>query len=95
MSDAAEEEKTITLEANDGQKFKISKKAARVSQFCSDALGLDDEDEDDAAAEKTVEVPRVKGDCLGKTVQFMEHYCVNKMEEIELPMSGDSFEEVC
>lgn len=102
MSDAAaaaEEEKTITLMANDGKEFQISEEAARVSQFCNDALGLDDDHEDEDEAdnehkEKIVDVPRVTGKCLGHVVRFMEHHCAKKMKDIELPMSGETFEEV-
>ena len=102
--DVEQENKMIKLrsmpdENGETQVFEIPYAAAMISDLVKDAIGdNEDEDDDDDEEETTVrevEVPRVKGPCLAKAVDFMKHHHIEKMKEIPTPLGGSSFNEVC
>jgi hypothetical protein len=84
--------KSMPNENGTSREFEISYGAAKLSELIKDSVGEDFE-EDDAMPE--IDVPRVKGDCLEKVVDFMKHYNVEPMKEIPTPLGGSSFNEVC
>jgi len=93
------EEQKITLQSNDGDKYELSIAAARGSDFITDTLDLDEQDEDDDGGvdnkkNATVNCLRVRSDCLKNVVAFLEMHKKDPMPEIALPMDGNSFEEV-
>jgi hypothetical protein len=81
--------KSMPDENGDSLIFEVSMAAASISEMIRDAV----QDDDDAEFHE-VDVPRVKGDCLGKVVDFMKHYHEEKMKEIPTPLGGSTFEEV-
>ena len=87
----------------ESQVFEISLAAAGLSVLVVDAAGdVEDEDEDDddndnARNDKPpleINISRVKGPCLAKVVDFMNHHHTDKMKAIPTPLGGSSFNEV-
>lgn len=83
--------KSMADENGNCREFDISFGAAKLSELIKDSVGEDFE-EDDVVPE--IDVPRVKGDCLAKVVDFMKHYKEEPMKEIPTPLGGSSFNEV-
>jgi hypothetical protein len=83
--------KSMPDDNGNSREFEISYGAAKLSELIKDSVGEDFE-EDDAMPE--IDVPRVKGDCLEKVVDFMKHYNYEPMKEIPTPLGGSSFNEV-
>jgi Skp1 family, tetramerisation domain len=83
--------KSMADENGNCREFDISYGAAKLSELIKDSVGEDFE-EDDVVPE--IDVPRVKGDCLAKVVDFMKHYKEEPMKEIPTPLGGSSFNEV-
>ena len=85
-------------ESGDPQVFEISMAAARISEFIRDAYGdagdREDDDDDDDSNPVEIEVPRVRGPCLKKVVDFMKHHHEEAMKEIPTPLGGSNFNEV-
>jgi len=87
--------RSMADEDGNTQVFEISLKAAQISDLILNAHGDDDDDDDDDDdTPREIEVPRVKGNCLAKVVDFMKHHHVEKMKEIPTPLGGSSFDEV-
>ena len=89
--------KSMPDENGHQKEFEITLGAAKLSELIKDSTGLDDDDEDEDAANKKpieIEIPRVKGDCLAKVVDFLKHYHEEPMKEIPTPLGGSSFNEV-
>jgi len=90
----------IHLKSWDGQIYEISRSAAELSGLIQDSLPeQDDEDDDDDGDDRMetnepIELIRVGGQCLGKVVEFLNHYDQEKLEEIPCPIVGHKFEEV-
>ena len=87
----------------ESQVFEISLAAAGLSVLVVDAAGDveddddDDDDDDDNARNKPpleINISRVKGPCLAKVVDFMNHHHTDKMKAIPTPLGGSSFNEV-
>lgn len=85
-------------ESGNPQVFEISMAAARISEFIRDAYGdagdREDDDDDDDSNPVEIEVPRVRGPCLKKVVDFMKHHHEEAMKEIPTPLGGSNFNEV-
>jgi hypothetical protein len=87
--------KSMTDENGNFEEFDISMAAAKISDLIRDARGDPDDDEDDEdKAPLELTVTRVKGPCLKKVVDFMNHHHIEKMKEIPTPLGGSSFNEV-
>jgi hypothetical protein len=85
----------------ESQVFEISLAAAGLSVLVVDAAGDveddDDDDDDDNARNRPpleINISRVKGPCLAKVVDFMNHHHTDKMKAIPTPLGGSSFNEV-
>ena len=85
----------------ESQVFEISLAAAGLSVLVVDAAGDveddDDDDDDENARNKPpleINISRVKGPCLAKVVDFMNHHHTDKMKAIPTPLGGSSFNEV-
>jgi len=87
--------KSMMDENGNFEEFDISMAAAKISDLIRDARGDPDDDEDDEdKAPLELTVTRVKGPCLKKVVDFMNHHHIEKMKEIPTPLGGSSFNEV-
>lgn len=88
--------KSMADEDGNTQTFEILLAAAKISDLIKDAAGDrdDDDDDDEDAAPLEIEIARVKGPCLSKVVDFMNHHHDEKMNEIPTPLGGSSFNEV-
>ncbi len=78
-------------ENGDQRMFEIPYAAARISELICDATGDQDHDGDKPME---IEIGRVKGDCLEKVVDFMNHYHQETMKAIPTPLGGNTFNEV-
>ena len=83
-----DENKKIELRSKDGVSFTIPEKAAKVSVLLMDMPREEDGDT------TSIDIARVNSECLGKVVDFMNHYAEEEMKEIPTPLGGSSFEEV-
>jgi hypothetical protein len=83
--------KSMPDEQGNQREFEITYGAAKLSELIRDSVG-DDFEDDEVMPE--IDVPRVKGDCLEKVVDFMKHYKEDPMKEIPTPLGGSSFNEV-
>ena len=87
--------KSMMDENGNFEEFDISMAAAKISDLIRDARGDPDDDEDDEdKAPLELTVTRVKGPCLKKVVDFMNHHHIEKMKESPTPLGGSSFNEV-
>jgi hypothetical protein len=89
--------KSMNDEDGNFEEFYISMAAAKISDLIRDARGDPDDDDDDDDEDKPpleLTVMRVKGPCLKKVVDFMNHHHKEKMKEIPTPLGGSSFNEV-
>ena len=86
--DVDEGNKKIRLMSKDDTVFEITAKEGKIAQLILDAT---DENDDEEAE---IVIARVGPECLGKVVDFMKHYAVEKMKEIPTPLGGSTFNEV-
>mgnify|MGYP001801815505 CR=1 FL=1 len=95
----AESDVMITLrsrpdEAGESMTFVIPYKSAELSDFIKDAVSEEIEGEEDSGGINEIDVPRVSGRCLGKVVDFLNHYSEQPMKEVPTPLGGATFNEV-
>jgi hypothetical protein len=88
MSEAGQ---TFTLISQDGQKIELPLKAAQLSKLVQNSLP---EDEDDPSSPYELDLLRVGGDCLKQVVAFLIHHAEEPMNEIPVPLGGNSLGEV-
>lgn len=99
--------RTVKLVSRDDQEFTLPLAAAKLSVFVRNSLGVDEDHNNNPAAEDAddaddgeveeglkVDVIRVSGGCLGKVVEFMKHHNEEAMAEITMPLQGPTFEDV-
>lgn len=79
-----------------GMTYELPYKAAKLSEFLHDAAGdsVEDDEDNENGDIVNVDVSRVRGECLGKVVEFLKHYAEEPMKEIPTPLGGSSFNEV-
>lgn len=80
------EDKTITLVSSDGEKLKISAKAAQRSQLVK---GIIEDYPDDAE----VPLTNVKSNVLKKIKEYLEHYADTDPREVERPLVSQNYQE--
>eukprot|EP00536_Pseudo-nitzschia_multiseries_P010586 jgi/Psemu1/259081/estExt_Genewise1Plus.C_3280013 len=88
--------------------FELDTAAASISEFIRNNLDLDpdldddhdndhnnDHDSDSDEQIRTIAVPRVRAECLGRVVEFLEYYRIEELQQISgIPLEGDTFDEV-
>ena len=79
-------------EQGNQREFQITFGAGKLADLIRDAVG--EVDDDDEEYSPVVDIMRVKGDCLAKVVDFLNHYKEEPMKEIPTPLGGSSFNEV-
>ena len=86
-----EDNRIIRLKgAETEREFEIAARAAKLSELVSDSLGEGDDD-----AEPVIDLlGRVSTDTLEKTVEIMNHYFEEQMNDIPTPLGGSSFNEI-
>lgn len=80
------EDKTITLVSSDGEKLRISAKAAQRSQLVK---GIIEDYPDDAE----VPLTNVKSNVLKKIKDYLEHYADSEPREVERPLVSQNYQE--
>lgn len=80
----------VTLQSSDGFDFEVPVAEARISDLVMDSVG----DEDDDPPTGPISILRVKKQCLGKVIEYMEHYYDEPMNPIQSPIIGNAFDEV-
>lgn len=84
--------KSMADENGNQREFEIKFGAAKLSELIKDSVGEEPDFDNETSAE--IDVPRVKGDCLEKVVDFLKHYSEEPMKEIPTPLGGSTFDEV-
>ena len=88
----------VTLIGEGGETFEIPLKAAKASILIKDTVSADEGAEDGTGDEQMtlepINMPRVKGACLKKIVEFLIHHSEDPMKEIPHPLPADTFSEV-
>ena len=87
MNNALVDESIVTLRSKDGVEYQLSVDAARLSELVKEVLS----DGDDTVV---VDVLRVDSIVLGEVVKFLKHYKEESMNEILIPLEGNSFTEI-
>ncbi len=80
------ENKVVTLVSTDGEKFKISEKAARRSVFINGLL-------DDYPEDPDLPLNNIKSNTLSKIVAYLEQYANSEPREIERPLPSSNYME--
>jgi hypothetical protein len=92
MDDMVIRLKSMVDENGNQRECEIKFGAAKLSELIRDSVG--DHDDDEPMSTTEIDVPRVKGDCLEKVVDFLKHYEEEPMKEIPTPLGGSTFNEV-
>lgn len=82
------DEQMITLLASDGEKFTVPFKVARLSRMIREAIGEDDEIEDEFP------IPKVNSLTLKLVVEYCTKYAETPMDSIDTPLKGETIEEI-
>jgi hypothetical protein len=77
MTDAVD--KTVHLVSQEGESFDVPLNVAKMSELVKTMV---DEDQDDEEAQE-IPLPNVKSSILAKVIEFIKHYKVDPMYEIE------------
>ena len=77
-----DDDRNITLVAQDGEQYEVPLKHFAISRFVSDAVGDNDEDEE----LEDLSVMNVKGEYLAKVNEFCAHYFEDPMIKIPSPL---------
>lgn len=84
----ADTDETITLIASDEIKFEVDRKDVLISVLVKTIL------ENDENAD-SVPIPGVKGETLGKVVQYMKHHEGTEPPQCQKPLRSAVMKEVC
>ena len=83
------------------KEFELPLEAVSICDFLRDIAECkrdddcdDDDDDDDDKTILEIDVPRVKGECLSKVVDFLKHHHEEEMNGIPKFLDGSSFNEV-
>ena len=95
-------EKMIVLrsmadEKGETKEFELPLEAVSICDFLRDIAECkrdDDCEDDDDETILEIDVPRVKGECLSKVVDFLKHHHEEEMNGIPKYLDGLSFKEV-
>lgn len=82
------DEQMVTLVASDGEKFTVPFKVARLSRMIREAIGEDDEIEDEFP------IPKINSSTLRLVVEYCTKYTETPMDSIDTPLKGDTIEEI-
>ena len=69
----------VRLKSKDGKAFEITENEGSISEFVCNAIqgkGADGGDGD-------IDVGKISSDCLEKVVSYLQHYAVEKMNDIQ------------
>lgn len=93
MSDL-ENKDYVTLTSQEGDKFKVKKNVAQMSELVKTMIPNDDDDDDDEK-EKEIPLVNVKSNILGKVIEWMEWHTKNgPTEEIEKPLKSQNMSDI-
>lgn len=82
--------KTIHLVSNEGESYDIPLPIANLSELIKTMIDEDQDDEDP----QEIPLPNVKSAILAKVIEFLQHYHVEAMTEIEKPLKSSNMTEV-
>ena len=82
--------KIVELVSQEGDKFEVDKKVAKMSELVKTMISDDDDDEE----QQEIPLPNVKSQSLGKVIEFCKHYIEEQMNEIEKPLKSANMNEV-
>lgn len=87
---ATDSGKTIHLVSNEGESYDIPLPIAVLSELVKTMIDEDQDDEDP----QEIPLPNVKSAILAKVIEFLQHYKVEAMTEIEKPLKSSNMAEV-
>lgn len=79
-----DDDRKVILTSSDGRSFELSAKVAKLSQLVNEMIESDDDD----GEALTIPLLNVNSDILQQVVSFCEHYHVEKMNEIKIPLKS-------
>ena len=82
--------KTIHLVSNEGESYDVPLPIAILSELVKTMIDEDQDDEDP----QEIPLPNVKSAILAKVVEYLQHYNVEAMTEIEKPLKSSNMTEV-
>lgn len=82
--------KTVHLHSQDGESYDVPLSVAVMSELVKTMI---DEGQDDEEAQE-IPLPNVKSAILAKVIEFMQHFKVEPMTEIEKPLKSANMTEV-
>ena len=89
MASLGEDEGVLNLVSQEGDKFEVEKKFAKISELVNTMISEDDDEE-----QQEIPLPNVKSQSLGKVIEFCKHYSEDPMNEIEKPLKSANMNEV-
>lgn len=101
--DAGSSKSMVTLVSRDDERFELPLAAAMHAKLVRNSFGGDEDDDDDVEqggelagsnVKQEVQLMRVGGEALKRVVDFLNHYHEEPMNEITVPITGNSFDEV-
>ena len=82
--------KTIHLVSNEGESYDVPLPIAIMAELVKTMIDEDQDDEDP----QEIPLPNVKSEILAKVIEFLQHYKVEAMAEIEKPLKSSNMAEV-
>jgi S-phase kinase-associated protein 1 len=83
------EPETVTLTSQEGEKFKVTRRVAALSNLCNTMLEGTEESE-----EINCPLPNVKSEILVKVIDFLKHHVDSPMVDIDKPLKSANMAEV-
>merc|ERR1712146_13047 len=89
MASLGEDEGVLNLVSQEGDKFEVEKKFAKIPELVNTMISEDDDEE-----QQEIPLPNVKSQSLGNVIEFCKHYSEDPMNEIEKPLKSSNMNEV-
>eukprot|EP01041_Mallomonas_annulata_P013169 gene13169-27856_t len=86
----ADRNQTVHLISSEGESFDVPLAEAKMSELVKTMI---DEDQDDEETQE-IPLPNVKSAILAKVIEFVTHYKLDPMQEIEKPLKSANMHEV-
>lgn len=85
------QDQLVNLISNEGDKYEVPLKVARMSNLIQN---LSEDVGEDEVEDKDFPCPKVSSAILQKVVDYCTHYQEEEMQKIETPLQGETIEEI-
>jgi len=79
----------IILVSKEGNEYSVSSDVCKLSKLISETLS--EEEEEDIT---TISLPNATNKTLGKVVEFLKHYTIEPMSEIQKPLTSSNMDTI-